>query len=92
MSQQEELDLDPLTRTLQVYLDDGRVFEYEVRGKNPDAAAAKAREHASAIAATGYRHNDGKGEFEHYPPHRVAKIKVINGEVPTEYADRVSGT
>jgi hypothetical protein len=67
-----------------VYMDDGRVFSYPVHD------AAKAREHASAIIATGYRHNDGK-EFEHYPPHRILKVKVSGG-VPTNYTDTVTGT
>jgi len=70
---------------VQVYIDNGVVFEYDVTG------AHKAREHAFAITATGYRHNDGKGEFEHYPAHRIAKVKV-KGLIPTKYPDRVSGT
>ena len=49
----------------------------------------KVREHASAIIKTGYRHNDGK-TFEHYPPHRIDKIKSEN--ISTEYPDEVSGT
>ena len=53
--------------TMRVYMDDGRVYEYDVYG------ADKAREHAAAICAGGYRHNDGK-TFEHYPPHRVLKV------------------
>ena len=75
------------TLTMQVYINNGVVFEYEVKG------AHKAREHASAIVATGYRHNDGVGEFEHYPPHRIDKVKVkVKGVIPTNYPDRVSGT
>ena len=70
---------------VQVYLDNGVVYEYDVKG------AHKAREHACAIIVGGYRHNDGAGEFEHYPPHRVAKVKVV-GVIPTKYPDRVSGT
>lgn len=70
---------------IQTYIDDGRVFEYEVA--NP----GKAREHASAIVRSGYRHNDGE-EFEHYPPHRILKVKVVGGTVPTKYPDTVSGT
>lgn len=70
--------------TIQVYMDDGRVFEYDV------ADAGKAREHSAAIVAGGYRHNDGE-TFEHYPPHRISKVKAV-GVVPTKYPDRVSGT
>ena len=68
-----------------VYLDNGVCFEYAV------SSSHKAREHSSAIIQTGYRHNDGKGEFEHYPPHRISKVKVI-GIVPTKYPDTPSGT
>lgn len=68
------------------YLDDGRIFFYYV----PDAS--KAREHAAAIVAGGYRHNDGKGLFEHYPPHRITKVKVSEGIVPTNYPDEIEGT
>ena len=70
---------------IKVYIDDGRIFEYEVN--SPD----KVREHSSAIIKSGYRHNDGKGEFEHYPPHRILKIKCSE-PIPTNYPDSVSGT
>lgn len=66
-----------------VYIDDGRVFEYEVDSED------KVREHASAIISGGYRHNDGK-VFEHYPPHRILKVKSYN--IPTMYTDTVRGT
>jgi hypothetical protein len=69
---------------IEVYMDDGRVFSYDV------AHSGKAREHSAAIVRDGYRHNDGD-VFEHYPPHRVLKVKV-SGVVPTKYQDRESGT
>lgn len=69
---------------IMTYLDDGRVFVYEVDDEH------KAREHASAIVRGGYRHNDGK-EFEHYPPHRIVKVKVM-GNVSTLYPDKTQGT
>lgn len=69
-----------------IYLDDGRVFQYQV------SSPEKGREHAFAIIATGYRHNDGKGEFEHYPPHRIMKVKIHGGIVPTKYPDTCTGT
>lgn len=72
------------------YLDDGRVYEYEIKMKTPEAEGAKAREHAAAIVAGGYRHNDGE-EFEHYPPHRVLKVKVTPAP-STSYPDTVRGT
>jgi hypothetical protein len=70
--------------TLSTYLDDGRVYEWEVEG------ADKAREHAAAVVASGYRHNDGK-TFEHYPPHRILKVKV-SPPPDTMYPDTVRGT
>lgn len=70
--------------TVNVYMDDGRVFEYDV------VDSAKAREHAYAIVTTGYRHAT-ELEFEHYPPHRIMKVKVV-GSVSTDYADRTRGT
>lgn len=71
--------------TISVYLDDGRVYEYDVA--SPD----KAREHAAAIVSGGYRHNDGE-VFEHYPPHRILKVKTSGEPIPTKYADRATGT
>jgi len=53
---------------LQIYLDDGRVCEYD------HINSMKAREHASAIIKSGLRHNDG-GMVEWYPPHRISKVK-----------------
>ena len=69
---------------LQIYLDDGRVFSYDLESHE------KIREHATAIIKGGYRHNDG-AVFEHYPPHRILKVKC-EGEIPTRYQDDVTGT
>ena len=69
--------------TIQVYMDDGRVFSYEVETQG------KVREHADAIIKTGYRHNDGE-DFEHYPPHRILKVKSKG--IQTNYPDKESGT
>ena len=71
--------------TIKVYIDNGVVFEYDVETE------AKVREHSDAIVRSGYRHNDGVNEFEHYPPHRITKVKC-NGLISTKYPDRVSGT
>lgn len=68
---------------IRVYLDDGRVFKYSVESEE------KVREHASAIVMGGYRHNDGK-VFEHYPPHRILKVKSAG--ISTNYPDEVEGT
>lgn len=70
--------------TVQVYLDNGIVYEYDVN--SPE----KVREHADAIIKTGYRHNDG-AVFEHYGPHRILKVKCSQ-PIPTNYPDRVRGT
>ena len=70
--------------TVSVYLDDGRVFEYEVSGPE------KAREHSHAIVATGYRHTSAEA-LEHYPPHRISKVKVTPPP-DTMYRDTVRGT
>lgn len=69
---------------VKVYLDDGRIFSYEVPSHE------KAREHHHAIAQNGYRHNDGS-VFETYPPHRITKIKTV-GNIPTNYLDKTTGT
>jgi len=68
---------------IKVYLDDGRIFKYDVESEE------KVREHASAIVSGGYRHNDGK-IFEHYPPHRILKVKSAG--IKTNYPDEVEGT
>ena len=70
--------------TVQVYIDDGRVFEYDVENSE------KVREHAAAIVKTRYRHNNGM-RFEHYPVHRILKVKCSQ-EISTLYPDRVRGT
>lgn len=72
--------------TIKVYMDDGRVFEYDIE------SADKAREHSAAIIASGYRSTDNDaGTMEHYPPNRILKVKCVGG-MTTQYPDRVSGT
>lgn len=68
---------------IDVYLDNGVVYSYEVKSED------KVREHADAIIKTGYRHNDGE-VFEHYPPHRILKVK--SSDISTKYIDTSSGT
>jgi hypothetical protein len=71
--------------TLSVYMNDGRVFEYSVRS---DAA----REHASAIIASGYRHTpENETYLEWYPPHRIAKVKIA-GAGESNYKDTTRAT
>jgi len=69
---------------IQVYLDSGRMFKYEV--ESPE----KAREHHHAIITKGYRHNDGK-VFESFPVHRINKVKTT-GSISTKYPDIEVGT
>lgn len=76
-----------LKTPVQVYMDDGRVFQYTVD------SPSKGREHASAIVKTGYRHTEmGSTDLEWYPPHRIVKVKVINGGESTKYSDTVRAT
>lgn len=77
------IDLKPIF-WIQVYLDDGRVFEYTVESQE------KVREHASAIVLGGYRHCTREGLFEHYPPHRILKVKSRG--IHTMYPDQIRGT
>jgi hypothetical protein len=77
------VNADP-TILMQVYLDDGRVFEYEV------ATAAQAQEHTSAIARTGYV-SVGGGTLTHFPAHRIQKVKATGPGLSTNYTDRVRG-
>lgn len=79
----KKLNMSDNNFKIRVYLDDGRVFKYNVESEE------KVREHASAIVTGGYRHNDGK-VFEHYPPHRILKVKSFN--IKTNYIDESDGT
>lgn len=72
-----------MARLISVYLDDGRVFDYEVPNEE------KVREHTATIIMGGYRHNDGK-IFEHYPPHKILKVKSAG--IGTMYPDKTRGT
>lgn len=70
-----------------IYMDDGRVFEYEV------ADASKGREHAHAVIQTGYRHTPkGSKDLEWYPPYRILKVKIADGAESTQYRDTVRAT
>ena len=53
--------------TIKVYLQDGRIFGYEV--VNP----TKAREHAHRIVNWGWRNNE-EGIECYYPVHQVLKV------------------
>ena len=69
---------------LQIYLDDGRVCEYN----HPNSM--KAREHAARIIDSGLRHNDGD-IVEWYPPHRISKVKWAS-DGTTNYISRFRET
>ena len=83
--------MEKMSYAIQVYLDDGIIFEYNVD------SLEKVREHTDAIASNGYRHNDGE-TFECYPVHRIMKVKCVHTRsdglqsIPTLYPDRIKGT
>ena len=58
----EDLRNEMKEYTINVYMDNGNIFKYQVVG-NQD----KPREHSAAIVKDGYRHNDGS-TYEHYGP------------------------
>ena len=72
-----------------VYIDTGNVFTYEVEDE------AKAREHAAAIIATGYR-SIRKTNTEHmdwFPPHRINKVTLkLDKSSTSKYFDEVVST
>lgn len=71
---------------ISVYMDFGSVYTYYV---HPD----KAREHASAIVQTGYRHTPkGSDDLEWFPPYRILKVAVENGGKDTNYKGDVRAT
>lgn len=74
--------------TISVYIDDGRVYDYDV------STVASAREHMAAIVATGYRsvQEADPTTLTHYPPHRITKVKATGVTFQTGYYDRVRGT
>lgn len=59
---------------IQVFLDDGQRFIYRVD------SAEQAHEHTLAIATTGYR-NCMPGMIEHYPAHRISKVKAFGADL-----------
>ena len=71
--------------TIEVYINNGLKFQYDV--DSPESV----REHAAAIIQSGYRSNDGKSRFVHWPPHSIVKVKC-NGCIPTNYPDVITGT
>jgi len=70
---------------ISIYLNDGRVFDYEC------ASPMKGREHAYAIVTTGYRHTEGN-DLEWYPPHKIEKVKVSGACESTAYRDKTRAT
>ncbi|AXQ68692.1 hypothetical protein HOU00_gp433 [Caulobacter phage CcrPW] len=79
----------PASYRIVIYLDDGVTFNYDVD------SMSSAREHVSAIIATGYRsvQENQPNILVHYPPHRIQKVKIIAPEaIETGYHDRASGT
>lgn len=69
---------------ISVYLQDGRIFEYEV------ANSTKAREHAHRIINFGWR-NWEEGRECYYPTHQVLKVTFSmeqKGEMAGKYFAR----
>jgi hypothetical protein len=58
---------------INVYMQDGRVFAYEVED------SVKAREHAHTIVTKGWI-NVVNGTMEYYPVHQVLKVTFKNPE------------
>jgi len=79
---------EPEKIVISVYVDDGNVFDYDV------LTVQTAREHVSAIIATGYRHTCLKTPdvLVHFPPHRIVKVKMTGPGITTNYHDRPRGT
>lgn len=74
---------------ISIYVDNGNVFQYEV------ATEAKAREHAAAIIATGYRsvQGDSPNTLTWFPPHKINKVVVaLPVKSSTKYFDEVVST
>lgn len=70
-------------------MDNGNVFQYEVTSE------AKAREHAAAIIATGYRSvaKDDPTKLTWFPPHKINKVVVLlEQKSTTKYFDEVVAT
>jgi len=75
-----------MTKVL-IYMDDSRVFEYEV------SDPMKGREHAAKIIEGGYRHTPSESEdLEWYPPRKIEKVKVVGGGESTAYKDITRAT
>lgn len=80
----QDINLDNVK--ISVYMDFGSIYTYYV---HPD----KAREHASVIIETGYKHTpEGSDDLEWFPPHRILKVKVENGGKTTSYKDNIKET
>ena len=77
-------------RTIQVYMKNSVVYEYDIGAETPDLANAKVREHFGAIIATGYRHCGEDGTLEWFPPDQILKLKCAG--CLTNYPDRVKST
>jgi hypothetical protein len=87
-SRADDISLAAPKITISVYLDDGRVYDYQV------STVASAREHMAAIVATGYRsvQADDPTTLTHYPPHRIVKVKATGVQFQTMYFDSARGT
>lgn len=72
---------------IQVYIDTGVVFEYEVN--SPE----KAREHMAKIITTGYRSTPKDSTvLTWWPPHRIDKVVADGAAESTNYSDTPRAT
>jgi hypothetical protein len=73
--------------TINVYMQDGRVFKYDV------SDVAKAREHGHRIITTGWR-NVTNGIMEYYPVHQILKVTwdYEEDELGTKYEAQLQKT
>ncbi|MDD5543859.1 MAG: hypothetical protein PHX83_11855 [Acidobacteriia bacterium] len=69
--------------TVKVYMQDGRVFKFEVED------GVKAREHAHRIINYGWR-NVVNGTMEYYPVHQILKVTFPDpkDELGTKYVGK----
>jgi len=80
------------TATINVYLKGGVIHCYTIQAKTVGQLAAKAREHDYAIMSGGFRANNSDGDFEHFGPHWIDKIKITGVRVPSNYPTEPKGT
>lgn len=69
--------------TIIIYLDFGAVYSYTIKNCSP----TRAQEHVHAIGTQGYDRVGDGGCMEHYPAHRILKIKTVGLDVKPLYRE-----